>query len=229
MAKHKLDELFSEGLKDFTPTPAPAAWEQIENQLDQKSRKAYWAWAGIAVTAALLFASSWLMFTQNETTESYAYDYAEVSPENITQPAEDVYVPIYIYTPARQPASVTEQSKPFSVVKRDTEPVQEQPVVLAQTKELPVEQPEIIPLEEVPMVTAEEVLMATADTQMTQEPASLEPVTIIYKQGEPAEESNFIKAMNYMEEVRMGEKKLLNFDKLRENIRSRFRAEEGTD
>ena len=229
MAKHKLDELFAAGLENFEPSPAPAAWEQIESQLDQKKSKGFWAWAGIAATAALLLASSWLMFSQNAEPASYTYDYAEASIENLSQPAEVVYVPIYIYTSVERPQKKDQQPGPAPAVKQNIVPAQEEPVMLAQSEEIPVEQPEIITLEEVPVAPSDDLLVASVETPVANEPEQLQPVTIIYKQGEPAEESNFIKAMNYMEDVRMGEKKLLNFDKLRENIRSRFRSEEGSD
>lgn len=229
MVKHKLDKLFSDRLEDFGTDPTPSAWEQIDSQLDQKKHKAIWAWAGIAATAALLLASSWLMLSQTEEADAFTYNYADSALGNLQAPTEVVYVPIYIPVMVEQPVAVSKETKPAQVVKQNIEPAQEKPVVLAQSEEIPVEQPEIIALKEVPVVNADNLLMASAETPIAQEPEQLQPVTIIYKQGEPAEESNFIKAMNYMEDVRMGEKKLLNFDKIKENIRSRFRSEEGTD
>ena len=230
MAKHKLDELFSDGLEHYETSPAPAAWEAIESRLDQKKGRAAWSWLGIAATAALLLASSWLMFTPTEEAAADVYTYAESSIEELVLPTEVIYVPIYIHTVVEQPRQILAQPVKPSVAQQ--EPViveEEEPVVLASTKEIPVEQPEITTLEDVPLVTAEEVLMASAESPAIVPPARQQPVTIIYKQGEPAKESNFVKAMNYMEEVRMGEKKLVNFDKLRNNLRSRFRSEEGTD
>jgi hypothetical protein len=229
MAKHKLDELFSDSLENFEASPAPAAWEAIESRLDQKKGWPAWGWMGIAATAALVLTSSWLMFTQTEETAAEVYTYNESSIEELVLPTEVIYVPIYIHTVIEQPKQIASQPVKPSVATQKPVIVEEEPVVLASTKEIPVEQPEIITLEDVPLVTAEEVLMASAESPDVVPPALAQPVTIIYKQGEPAKESNFVKAMNYMEEVRMGEKKLVNFEKLRNNLRSRFRSEEGTD
>lgn len=229
MAKHKLDELFSDGLENFEASPAPAAWETIESRLNQKRGRAAWSWMGIAATAALLLASSWLMFTQTEEATTDVYTYAESSIDELVLPTEVIYVPIYIHTVVEKPAQIATQPVKSGVAKQEPVIDEEEPIDLASTEEIPVEQPEIITLEDVPLVTAEEVLMASTETPAVAPPAQPQPVTIIYKQGEPAKESNFVKAMNYMEEVRMGEKKLVNFEKLRNNLRSRFRSEEGTD
>lgn len=229
MAKHKVDKLFSDGLESFESAPAPSAWDEIENRLDQKKGRAYWAWAGIAASAALFITSAWLMFSEPATrpTDEFVYTTTEIG--NLNQPAEVIYVPIYIHAGAKETTQPVKQAVNTEKNIQKEVPVQEEMLVLAKNEEIPVERPELMTLEEVPEVTSEEVVLASAEIAVDQEPAQLQPVTIIYKQGEPAKESNFVRAMNYMEDVRMGEKKLVNFEKLRENFRSRFRTEEGTD
>lgn len=236
MAKHKLDKLFSEGLASYEVTPAPAAWDQIEKELDRKSGKQVWSWLGIAASAALLLASSWfLLQEENAEEDSFAFEYSESAIADLNQPAEVVYVPIYIYSVIDKTAEPIKQPVKTPVVLQDEVLNKEESRQLAQ-EEIVAEQPEIIALEDVPLVTSEEVIMASTEIAAEEEPASpsdksaqLQPVTIIYKQGEPAEVSNFTKALDYMEDVRLGEKKLVNFEKLRENFRSKFRSGAETD
>ena len=120
MAKHKLDELFSDGLENFEPTPSASAWEAIDNQLDKKKGRSYWAWAGIAASALLVLTSSWLIFSQSNDTEQDLYEYAEAPVKDLAIPTEVVYVPIYIYTVVEQPT--TNQVKPI----RSPQPVKTQ-------------------------------------------------------------------------------------------------------
>lgn len=242
MAKHNLDKLFSEGLENFESTPAPSAWDQIEKDLDRKAGRPVWSWIGIAASAAVLLAFSWFLLQEGAVEyDAITYEYSESTIKDLSQPAEVVYVPIYIHTiieKTQEPViqSVKNPAKPVEVLAKE-EPalLVDKPVILAQ-ENIIEEQPEVITLEEVPIVTTSESLIASAEIPVEGEPAlsadrssPLQPVTIIYKQGEPAKESNFTKALDYMEDVRLGEKKLVNFEKLKENFRSKFRSGEDTD
>jgi len=233
MAKHKLDKIFADGLQEFTAAPAPSAWDQIEESLQRKQKGAFWAWAGIAASAALLLGSSWLMFQSPDRSTSDLYEYAKETVDDTALPPDVVYVPIYIHTiiersetPEQKMAKAVQptQNKPAVVI------VAEETALAANEQEVLLEEPEIVTIEDVPELATEDILLASAEMPIESATNKIQqPVTIIYKQGEPAKESNFTKALNYMEEVRMGEKKLVNFDKLRENFRSKFRSEEGVD
>ncbi len=235
MEKHKVDQLFSEKLSDFEQSPGLNAWEQLEDELNIKQRKPYGLWLSIAASAALAIVSSWYLLTMSEEETALNYNYAEVSTSEAEMPSEIVYVPVYIQVPV---ANQQAKEKVVPSKQQITAPVvpsianASTPVILASTTPdtMPDVQentiPEVLDIEEVPLqADPEETLIASLEPKFQQEPAQDEPqLTIIYKQGEPAKESNFTKAINYMEDVRLGEKKLVNFGKLRDNIKAKFKS-----
>ena len=68
-------------------------------------------------------------------------------------------------------------------------------------------------------------MASSKETIAEEQIGSLEPLTITYIQGEPEPVSNFTKAINYMEDVRKGDKKLINFKKIGEGIKSKFKSD----
>ena len=77
----------------------------------------------------------------------------------------------------------------------------------------------------VPDDETKEVIMASSKETITEEDEiTLDPLTIIYKKGEPEPVSNFTKAINFMEDVRNGDKKLVNLKKIGDNIRSKIKS-----
>ena len=230
MEKHKLDQLFSDKLSDLQAIPSVNAWEQIGTSLSENKKRSVWMWAGIAASAALAIFSSWylLLDAPSENSASYAYSNQEVSVSNL--PPVIVYVPIYIPTPVYTESNSvkeTQQLAPTSTKKfvQVQSPSVSTEAILA-SAERPVQtEPEVIETGVVTMDTEKEIVLiaSTADVA-SEEPIQQPPLTIIYKQGEPSKESNFTKAINYMEDVRLGEKKLVNFGKLRESFRAKFKS-----
>jgi hypothetical protein len=235
MEKHKVDQLFSEKLSDFEQSPSINAWEQLEDELDKKQRKPYGLWLSIAASAALAIVSSWYLLTMSEDETTLSYNYAELSTSEAALPTEIIYVPVYIQVPASDQQTI--EKTVASKQKKITPAVPSianttTPVIMASNttdntpnvKDTTI--PEVLDIEEVPLqADPEETLIASLEPKFQEVSAEEEPqLTIIYKQGEPAKESNFTKAINYMEDVRLGEKKLVNFEKLRDNIKAKFKS-----
>jgi hypothetical protein len=239
MKKHKLDNLFSDKLSDYQSQPSPQAWEKLEESLEQKSKKSAWAWIGIAASAVLVAVSSWYMLSADNSTNNYDYAYSEIQTEELDVPVEIVLVPVFIQAPATNTPDVDQLSNQKAQVAITEEPTlklvedkqQQPPVVLADNK---VFEHQLAPVIQEPLPLAsdetEALVMASASEIVVEEQQiTLEPLTVIYKQGEPESKSNFTKAMNYMEDVRKGDKKLLNFQKIGENIKSKFKSNKDTN
>lgn len=233
MKKHKLDKFFSDKLDDYQNIPSPEAWEKLEESLKQQSPKPIWAWISIAASAALVAVSSWYMLGIDSSTNTNDYAYSVNPTEEVDVPVEIVLVPVFIQVPVIN--TVTEEpinnQKP-RVAYNDEGTVQLvkdsqlAPVILTDNKVLEHQLAPIIQ-EQLPLVDdyIEELIMASSkEIIASKQQNTLEPLTIIYKQGEPEPISNFTKAINYMEDVRNGDKKLVNFKKIGETIRSKFKS-----
>lgn len=235
MEKHKLDQLFSDKLSDFEELPSANAWEQLDEELNKSKKRPYGMWLSIAASAALAIVSSWYLLTGSISESELSYTYSDASSTEAELPTQIVYVPIYIQYPtadqqliAKEVPTPQQKAEPFQKVALESKSnalMVSNPLEKSSERE-DIIMPEVLDIEEVPLVTEiEETLMAYVDPVMQDEPAQEQlPLTIIYKQGEPAKESNFTKAINYMEDVRLGEKKLVNFEKLRDNIKSKFKS-----
>ncbi len=215
MGKHKIDDLFAAKLRQQEQAPAAHAWESINRQLTAKARQQWWPWVSVAASFALLVAAAWYAFTPRPD-NGYTYSYAPSDAGKISVPAEIILVPVIVAVPAGNGNEIT-TARPAAPGPAATtaEPAQQPPPArnsILQPKLTPVIK-EPLPVEQ----RTDEPLMATAG-----EPAAEEkplPVTIIYKQGEPAEKSTFTKAIAYLAEVRTGEKKLFDLQKIRNNLK----------
>lgn len=236
MEKHNLDKLFSDKLGEVQIEPQAASWDQIEASLSNKSRKLSWTWASIAASAIFAVMSSWYLLNSPNISKVAEYDYAEQDINISRLPVQVVYVPIYIHSlkPAEQVittdrTNVIEKAE-VQLALTDTRTSGDEIMTNSETEEIITEQATIIAMEEVPVNSEEEVFIASTVDKLDEKTENgQKSITIIYKQGEPAKESNFTKAISYMEDVRMGEKKLVNFEKLRENFRSKFKSSEEVD
>ena len=233
MKKHKLDKLFSDKLEDRQSQPRPESWEALEASLTRQSPKQVWTWISIAASAALVALSSWYILSADSSTNTNDYTYSLNPTEEVDVPLEVVLVPVFIQVPVGNTASeepsniqVTKNAEEVVALPKDTEQV---PTILADNKVLEHQLAPIIQ-EPLPLDTdigneADEFIMAsTRETIVEDQQNTLEPLTIIYKQGETEPESNFTKAINYMEDVRNGDKKLLNFRKIGDSIKSKFKS-----
>ena len=233
MKKHKLDNLFSDKLRDYQSQPSPQAWEKLEESLEQQSTKSGWAWIGIAASAILVAVSSWYMFSDDSSTYTYDYAYSESQTQEVNVPVEIVLVPVFIQAPANNSPTVEQIGSQKVQVAINNEPklkltenTQQSPVVLADNK---VFEHQLAPVIKEPLPLAsdetEELIIASSkETIADEQQITRDPLTIIYKQGETETKSNFTKAINYMDDVRNGDKKLLNFKKIGESIKSKFKS-----
>ena len=118
----------------------------------------------------------------------------------------------------------------FEPTQKLTEDTQQPPVVLVDNT---VFEHHLAPViqEPLPLATDEEelIIASTKETIVDGQQVTRESLTIIYKQGEPESKSNFTKAINYMEDVRNGDKKLVNFKKIGEGIKSKFKSNKDTN
>jgi hypothetical protein len=233
MKKHNLDKLFHDKLDHHQSAPSHEAWEKLEESLEQRSRKPIWTWMSIAASAALAIVSSWYMFSIDAPTRTFEYSYSDNQPGDVDVPREIVFVPVFVQvaeTTTQPKDQVTPPQAQFAQTKEDNHiQLNDKPqtdVILADNK---VFEHQLAPViqEPLPLTTnaPEDIAIASnKEVEKTEETNTLEPLTITYKQGEPESKSNFTKAINYMEDVRNGEKKLVNFKKLRENIQSKFKS-----
>ena len=233
MKKHKLDKLFSDKLDDYQTIPSPQAWEKLDESLKQQAPKQIWTWISIAASAALVAVSSWYMLSADSSTNTIDYAYSVNPTEEVDVPVEIVLVPVFIQVPVNntpteepinyQKVQVAKNDEEVVALPKDTEQV---PTVLADNKVLEHQLAPIIQ-EPLPLVTDEsdELIMSSSkETIVEDQKTTLEPLTIIYKQGEPEPKSNFTKAIDYMEDVRNGDKRLINFKKIGEGIKSKFKS-----
>ena len=233
MKKHKLDKLFSDKLDDYQNKPSPEAWEKLEDSLKQQSPKQLWTWISIAASAALVVVSSWYMLSADNSPNTNEYAYSVNPSEDVAVPLEIVLVPVFIQVPVNN--TPTEEPINYQKVQlanndegtvKVVKDMQQAPVTLTDNKVLEHQLAPIIQ-EPLPLVAEadEELIMASSKETIAEEQQSgLEPLTIIYKQGEVEPKSNFTKAINYMEDVRKGDKKLINFKKIGEGIKSKFKS-----
>lgn len=233
MKKHKIDKLFSDKLEDHQSQPRPEAWATLEESLAQQSPKQIWTWISIAASAVLVAVSSWYILSADSSTHTNEYAYSVNPTEEVAVPKEIVLVPVFIQVPANniaieesiniQKPQVANNVKVVVELAKNTEQV---PAVLADNKVL---EHQLAPIIKEPLPldaddTEELIIASSKETIAEDQTNTLEPLTIIYKQGEPEPKSNFTKALDYMEDVRKGDKRLVNFKKIGESIKSKFKS-----
>jgi hypothetical protein len=230
MEKPRIDKLFSDKLRDQKSSPDADSWNRIEQALDKKARKNIWPWLSIAASAALVLVSSWYLLNREDAGNKINYTYAETQKFKLNVPSDIILVPVIIYVVPTQADNHSADDMPMA--KNEGEIVQSN-TKLDQTEVLSTENkvldhklaPVLIaPLPISGSASEEEIAMATTKEAAAAASTNLVPLTIIYKQGEPKYKSKFTQALNYMGEVRNGDKKLVNFKKLKENIQAKFKS-----
>jgi len=170
------------------------------------------------------------MITATPDTTQVEYSYAQQNEPNVDVPVSIVYVPVFIHipTPAMEIGNIDKVNK--TRLAADSKPVnsfeQINPKQHKLAKDMSLNTG-LLPIirEPLPVLVedADEIIIASAkDDINTSSLNTRKPLTIIYKQGTPEPKSKFTQAVSYMEDVRNGDKKLINFKKLRENIQSKL-------
>ncbi len=236
MATHKLDKLFADKFKELEQNPSDRAWDTIEQKIVGSAKKNIWPWVGIAASALLAIISSWYMLSSDGTSGQHEYAYAKNTIGEVNVPTKIVFVPVIIQVEVPNtnigtnkvqiPSSISEnKDKIYSIDE------QHQPIILTDNTILQHELKPIIqqPLPIDDQETAEIIVASAGEFNEMDSKVTQPPLTIIYKQGTPESKSKFTRAMSYLEDVRNGDKKLVNFNKIRESIQSKFKSNKETN
>jgi hypothetical protein len=232
MKKHKLDKLFSDKLNDYQRQPSTAGWERLEESLEQRPQKQLWTWISIAASAMLVAFSSWYMFADDSSVSQSNYTYSDSQVNEVDVPYEIVLVPVFIQVPidhSTTEAQLADNKVPEIKSERNEyilpKNISNTSVTLANNSP---NAHQLVPARQLPEVIddtqSEDLRIAQASEAITENIADIhEPLTIIYKLSEPEPKSNFTKAIDYVVEVRNGDKKLVDFKKIKENIKLKLK------
>lgn len=243
MEKHKIDELFSQKLDQFEATPAVDTWEQIAEQLRSKTRALLVKRFTVAASVALVVLSGYFVF-QLPGHEYPAPDiYITNQSEHINEPLvlnEEIVLPLLVFerTQAAEPVKSPgltldkqivsnedfEQVKPLlTEVKPDNADQLISSTTFEETRPADIS-PDVI-VEDVSPTTYSAPPDETAPVLLASNQGLNESIQIIYKQGKEEEKSNISKALTFMDDVRKGDKKLLNFNKIKNNFFNKDKEE----
>ena len=231
MATHKLDKFFNEKLLEMEQIPNPAAWVEVEEKLDQSSNKNVWLWLGIAASAALVLVSSWYMLSIDSKSPQVQYSYAHSTIEKAEVPVKIILVPLIIQVRVNSKNEVNTEYDPVSTAKIESKrenPNKDQESIVLVTANTVLEH-QLKPILQQPLpvdleITNELIVASAVEIKHLEPKTTQLPLTIIYKQGSVEPKSKFSQAMNYLEDVRTGNKKLVNFKKIRENIQLKLNS-----
>ncbi|MEN8247467.1 MAG: hypothetical protein ABFS32_00920 [Bacteroidota bacterium] len=238
MGKHEIDKLFSDKLEELEYQPQVSSWERVEEALDQKSGKVIWPWVGIAASAVLAMSSFWYFLDKQVPENNTLYSYLHDTSNEITVPAKVYLIPVIINVestqnivkkdnPQEKPLNIEVQPNPIQIESEEINPT------LIASNDLPENTIKPVMEEALPEepYTEENTVIASSgeiETEVETE-TDFAPLTIIYKQGSKEDKTNFEKAYAYLEEVSKGEKRLLDFRRLGENIKSKFNSSTETN
>lgn len=240
MGKHELDKLFSDKLKGYEKTPQVSSWGEIEQDLDKKPARTILPWLGIAASALLAMFSYWYYLDSQAPEFDSQYSYFDKAPNEITAQTRVIILPVFIKAQSSQPKTGQDQqvltqstkiTKPETVIANNVNTNTEKgSTSLLADNDINDESDNSSITESVlntELDIEETTALAANNTQLETEnefDSGIAPITIIYKQGEQEVKTNFEKAYAYIGEVGRGEKKLLDFRKLGENIKSKFNS-----
>ena len=226
MNKHPLDKLFADKLSRQQMAPSADAWQQIAGQLNKKGRiTRYDRWLAAAAIAllALLGGLLYLYRGDYQPQPESRYTQADIPPQP-TMPALDRQTKPVYYLPE---INVRQEAVVRVVAAKTPKQTNEQPII-AVTAPLP-QQPdrgERLSPEPTPATgnQAAPLLALHEETKNTVAASNLPPVTAIYKPGPVEQPSNIVKAIQYVDGVRKGEKRLPTLKdikrKLADNLRN---------
>lgn len=93
MKGNKIDDLFRSGLKSHKIAPPSTAWDKIESQLPNQSKKGVYFWISIAATILLIFAFGWIALDKQGNGQN---------TDNVLQTAENTPKESIIKTPQEE-------------------------------------------------------------------------------------------------------------------------------
>ena len=206
----EIDQLFSNGLDNYEETPSANAWDQIEGQLPSKrNRTIYWvaaSVAGVLLTAAI----GWNSILSKS--DISIYDAQQLTSQASYPEKEFIPVPILVQTKTivyvDRPEQVKEAGAGEVLAGATVESVETQAAL------------ELQPFGATYALNSNAELAAIDFTNANPAIAQDESVTIIYKKGDP-KYPKLAKALNFMKEVGEGERQLIDFEKISNNLMAR--------
>ena len=245
MEKHKIDDLFANKLAAYEAPVSEDAWNQISDQLNKNKRFGLAAWLSIAASAALLIASAMLIFedTDNHLEGVYITDQLQHGLEpNV--PKMEGQIPLFIGISS---IPVERENENTIIEQVDKKNVQNSVTTAPENTVVIVEQTDLPATDISPLLDSEFSKVTPVFVSSEQEPPSFseldspeeqvliasneilsQPVQIIYKQGQVEEQSKISKALTFMDDVRKGEKRLINLNKFKDSLFTKNK-EEGTN
>lgn len=117
MKGNKIDELFQKGLSSNKISAPSTAWDQIESQLPNKSKKGIYFWISIAASVLLIFAFGWTIINRSGSEVSTDNMLSEnTEAKEVTKPTPETS------TDKQKPEILTpEELKPQELVAENTQ------------------------------------------------------------------------------------------------------------
>ncbi len=196
----QIDALFNARVSSYEEIPSSSAWDAIEAQLPaQSNKRTYWIAASII---AVLLTSTVIWNSVLNKTSSFKYDIADTTVKANFPQKEFIPTPILVHSTTIvyiQSASVSQEL---------TETIEDK-IPLETVAVNSVSNFNIKPLSKKQELTTNISNIAFNKPELT----ALEPITIIYKKGEP-KHPKLAKAANFLKQVGEGERPLIDFEKI---------------
>ncbi len=203
--EEQIDTLFTQGLSSYEETPSPQAWNAIENQLpSNKSKFNYWIAASVVATL-LVSAGIWNTIISKTNTSSFKT--AAVSIQATHPQPTFIAAPVIIRATTIVYVQVPINSKPNDLIIINE--------LATNTAKVSASNLEIKPISSTYLIESKIDVASTTDFK-----SAYEPITIIYKKGDP-KHPMFTKAASYLKQVSDGDRPLVDFGKITTGLMAR--------
>ena len=201
-----IDKLFQNGLGNYEEAPSSFAWDSIESQLPKKNtRSIYWIAASVA---AILLSSTIVWNSILEKTITFSYETANTSVKANYPQKEFAPLPILIHTKTVVYVDRTVYIEaPINKILIPTEVTNTASISSSF---------ELKPISDYQSLNS--TIPETASVELVY--TANEPITIIYKKGDP-KHPRLAKAANFFKEVGEGERPLIDFGKISTSVIAR--------
>ena len=202
----QIDKLFQHGLDNYEETPSSSAWDSIDNQLPKKNTKSiYWVAASVA---AMLLTSTVVWNSILEKSNTFEYETASVEVKATYPQKEFAPLPILVHT-----NTIVYIEREVFIPATET-PIQAETTVAINTNTNPSY--DLKPISDYYALSSNISEAASVELMY----AENEPITIIYKKGDP-KHPMLAKAANFFKEVGEGERPLIDFEKISTSVMAR--------
>jgi len=204
--EEQIDKLFQNGLNNYEEIPSSSAWDSINSQLPKKNhRSVYWVAASVV---AMLLTSTIVWNSILEKSTAYTYEVANVEVKANYPQKEFAPLPFLIHTTT----VVYIEREVF--IQAIEPPIQTEATVAINADIKPSF--DIKPISDYYALSSN--ISETASVELVYD--ENEPITIIYKKGDP-KHPMLAKAANFFKEVGEGERPLIDFEKISTGVMAR--------